>query len=183
VTVVVLDKILEHCCKLALVEDRHPVQALPANGADETFGEGMGPWRPDRRADDPDALGSKDLVEAGRELGVSVPEQEPDRRGPIGEHEAQIPGLLSDPRPNLVQHPVHGRDRGPERIEGPGRCQTSYPIVVHAGLCRTKRYASSAPTQTHLRLARSRLVSLRCLEGGIERGGFRGWPDRRRFWR
>jgi hypothetical protein len=48
-------------------------------------------------ADDPNDLGAEHLVEAGRELGVSVSDKELDSTGPLGEHEAQIPSLLSDP--------------------------------------------------------------------------------------
>jgi len=36
------------------------------------------------------------LVEAGRELGVSVPDEEFGRVNPLGQDEAEIAGLLGD---------------------------------------------------------------------------------------
>jgi len=67
-------------------EDQHALEALPADRADEALGEGVGPWRSNRRADDPDPLRSEDLVEPGRELGVAVAHQEPDGSRAFGEH-------------------------------------------------------------------------------------------------
>src|SRR2546426_113598 len=43
-----------------------------------TLGEGVGHRRADRRPDDPHALGAEHLVEGTGELGVPVPDQEPD---------------------------------------------------------------------------------------------------------
>jgi hypothetical protein len=54
------------------VEDQEPVQALGAGGADETLGDGVGPRRPDRRANDREALAAKDIVEAADEPAISV---------------------------------------------------------------------------------------------------------------
>src|ERR1019366_6437150 len=73
--VVVLDELVEHDLELALVEDQHPVEALPADGADETLGDGASPRSSDRRADNPYPVRAEHLVEAGRELPISVPHE------------------------------------------------------------------------------------------------------------
>ena len=44
----------------------------------------------------------KNLVEASGELRVSVPDKEPDRSGPVGEVQVQVPGLLGDQVPRWV---------------------------------------------------------------------------------
>ena len=81
--VVMIDVLGEDDFELTPGEGQHSVEALPADRADEALGEGVDPWGSDRRADDPDPLGAKDLVEAGRELGVPVPHQEPDGSSPL----------------------------------------------------------------------------------------------------
>jgi len=49
-----LDVLGEDGLKLTPGEDEHPVEAFPADGADEALGEGVRPRSSDRRADDPD---------------------------------------------------------------------------------------------------------------------------------
>ena len=61
VRVVALDVLTEHRCQVATSEHEHPVQALAPDRADESLGGGVDPWRPDRRLDDPDALGGEDV--------------------------------------------------------------------------------------------------------------------------
>jgi hypothetical protein len=70
---------------MTATEDQHPVQALTTHRADEALGESVGPWSPDRGADDPDALRPEDLVKTRGELGISVPDQEPDWENPVVE--------------------------------------------------------------------------------------------------
>ncbi len=77
--VVVLDEDGEHHLQLAAVEDQHSVETFPADSADEAFGEYIGPWSTDRRSDYSDSVRAKHLVEARGELGVAVPNEEPDR--------------------------------------------------------------------------------------------------------
>jgi len=68
-------------------------------GADESLGERVGTGSTDRRADDPDALGTEHLVEAGCELGIAVTDQKCDRSSPFGELKRQVPGLLDHHAP------------------------------------------------------------------------------------
>jgi hypothetical protein len=56
-------------------------EAFAAKGADETLRDRVCLRRPSRRADDPDVLALKDLVERGREFRVAVANRESDRRG------------------------------------------------------------------------------------------------------
>ena len=97
VAVVMLDELVDHGVEVTPAEDQHAIEALPADSADEALGEGVGTRRPDRRADDPNALGAEDLVEAGRELGVPVADEEIDRLRTLGEFIGQVPGLLDHP--------------------------------------------------------------------------------------
>ena len=84
--VVMIEVLHQHCFELTSVEDQHPVETLSTDGADEALGEGVGPRGSDRRADDLDPLRPEDFVETGRELGVSVPDEEPDGLSTIDHH-------------------------------------------------------------------------------------------------
>jgi len=97
VAVVVHDELVDHGFEVTSADDEHAIKALPSDSADEAFSEGVGTRSSDRRADDPNALGAEDLVEAGRELGVPVADQEPDRLRALGEFMGEIPGLLGHP--------------------------------------------------------------------------------------
>jgi hypothetical protein len=48
---------------MAASVDQDVVEALRADGSDEPLGEGVGLWRPDRGADDPDFFRPEYLVE------------------------------------------------------------------------------------------------------------------------
>jgi hypothetical protein len=94
VAVGVHDELVDHGFEVTSADDEHAIKALPSDSAEEAFSEGVGTRSSDRRADDPNALGAEDLVEAGRELGVPVADQEPDRMCALGEFMGEIPGLL-----------------------------------------------------------------------------------------
>ncbi len=114
-TVVMIDVLGEDRFELMTMEDQHPIETFPTDRANETFGEGIRPWGSDWRADDPDALGAEDFVEADGELGVAIANQEPDRSSPLSEHHGQVAGLLDDPCSSRV-----GRDSvhvDPSRIK------------------------------------------------------------------
>ena len=95
--VVVVDELAEDVFEVAPIEDQHAVEALTADGADDALGEGVGTWSTDRCADDPNTLGTEDLVEAGGELGVPISDQEPHRLISLHQLEGQVSGLLDDP--------------------------------------------------------------------------------------
>lgn len=76
--VVMIDVLGENLIELTPSEDQHSVETLAADRADESLGEGVGPRGSNRRTNDADPLRPEDLVKAGRELGVSVPHEEPD---------------------------------------------------------------------------------------------------------
>jgi len=44
------------------MKDQHPVEALAADRADEALGERIGPWSPDRRADDLNPVGAENVI-------------------------------------------------------------------------------------------------------------------------
>jgi hypothetical protein len=78
--VVVLNVRLQNAFEVASVDDQEPVEALAAKDSDETLGDRVRFRCPRRRADDPDLLALKDLVEGSCELRVAVADQEADRR-------------------------------------------------------------------------------------------------------
>jgi hypothetical protein len=97
VPAVVVDVLADHCFEVTAADDEHPVEALPADGADEALGKCFGTRGSDRCADGSNALGAENLVEASRELGVAIPDQELDRSCTLGEFIGQVPGLLEYP--------------------------------------------------------------------------------------
>ena len=113
VAVVVLDELVDDGFKVTSAYDEPAIDALPANGAHESLGEGVGTRGPDRRTDGPNALGAEGLVEAGRELGVPVADQELDRSSALGQLIGQVSGLLDDPGNSRV-----GRDPGELHLAG-----------------------------------------------------------------
>jgi hypothetical protein len=108
--VVVINEFAEDRFELAAMEDQYPVETLASRGADEPLGEHVRPRSSDRRADDPNAPGSEPLVEAGGELGVSVPDQERGRAGLFSQGQAQIASLLSDPLSHRIGGDAAHRD-------------------------------------------------------------------------
>ena len=87
-----LDELGEHDFEVAPSEDEHPVEALSSDGAYESFG--VRPRCPDRDVDDSDPLSGEDGTEGGDECRVSATDQERDRRRPVCELHADVPGLL-----------------------------------------------------------------------------------------
>jgi hypothetical protein len=89
----------EHYSQVAFAVDEQVVGALAAQGADPAFADRVGPWRLDRSLDDLDVIGFEDGIGAGGVLGVSVPDQKPDR---VLEIHKQVTGLLGHPRAGRV---------------------------------------------------------------------------------
>ena len=88
--IVVSEVLDEHLLEVTTPEDEEPVETLSADGAHKALGEGVRPRGSDRGLDDLDALGPEHLVGAGRELRVSVPDEEPGCSGSFGQDEARI---------------------------------------------------------------------------------------------
>src|ERR1019366_5721209 len=97
VAVVVLNVLVDDSFEMSTTEDEHPVQAFTPDSTDEALGEGVCSGRSDRSSNGSDALGAEHLVEAGRELGVAIADQELDRLCTLGEFIGQIPGWPGHP--------------------------------------------------------------------------------------
>jgi hypothetical protein len=69
VSVEMMLELVENCFRVSLVEDQDSVEEFAPDGADEAFGDGVGPRRPYGRLDDRDVEGGEDGVEGGGELG------------------------------------------------------------------------------------------------------------------
>jgi hypothetical protein len=74
VIVVVREVLGEDMLETTPTEDENSVEALPADAAHEPLGDRVRSRGPDRRPDDPDALGAEHVVEAGGELRVPIAE-------------------------------------------------------------------------------------------------------------
>src|SRR5664279_3522806 len=84
---------------MPLVDDQKMIEAFTPYGADESFGERVGPWRPYRRPDHPGADVGEHAVERRGELRIAIADQEPERRSPLAQIHDQVACLLSNPRP------------------------------------------------------------------------------------
>jgi hypothetical protein len=99
---------------MALAVDQHPVRALGPRGPDPAFCITVRPRRLRWSLHHPDALAGGDLIERGRELGVAVPDEEPELADPVGESHDQIADLLGGPGDVRVR-------RHPGDVHAPGR--------------------------------------------------------------
>src|SRR5664280_2861405 len=95
-SVVVGDVLPKHSLQLPASEDEHVVETFVAHGSHPAFRVGIGPGRSDRCLDHPDALGAQDLVEAGRELGVPIRDQELDGSTAVYKAADQVASHLGD---------------------------------------------------------------------------------------
>ena len=82
IIVIVLGVFGKDLGQMPLVEDQHPVEHLTAERSDNPLTDRIRPWSVRRGFDDPEAVGSEDLVEGRGELGVPVTDQEPQRIHP-----------------------------------------------------------------------------------------------------
>ena len=78
------------------------IQALAPKRSTYRSAKGIRPGRPYRRLDDPHAGAGEHVVEDGRELAVTVADQEPEPGGAFTEVHQQVAGLLSRPFPGGV---------------------------------------------------------------------------------
>jgi hypothetical protein len=97
VGVVVVCVLAKNCFGVLLVDRQYAVEEFAANAADEAFGDGIGPWRTHRGLDDADVDGGEDGVKGGRELGVTVPDEEPEAAAGVLEVHEQVARLLGQP--------------------------------------------------------------------------------------
>jgi hypothetical protein len=95
-SVVVAGILSEYPFEVSPAQDEHPVQTLCPHGSHPALGVGIGPRGSDWRPDHPDALGAEHLVEAGRELGVPVPDQELEGSTTVGQILDEVSSYLGD---------------------------------------------------------------------------------------
>jgi hypothetical protein len=96
VGVVVLDVLVEDSPEMATTLNHGPVEALVTHTPNEPFGEDVGFRGAHRGANHPDGFRFEDFVERSRELGVPIPDPQPEA-GEVLAHR-EVPGLLADPR-------------------------------------------------------------------------------------
>src|SRR4051812_26826787 len=99
-------ELVENCFRVSLVEDQDSVEEFAPDGADEAFGDGVGPRRPYGRLDDRDVEGGEDGVEGGGELGVSIADEESEPLAGVVEVHGQVAGLLGQPGGSRVRGDV-----------------------------------------------------------------------------
>jgi hypothetical protein len=106
VTVVVELVLAKYGRGMGLVDDQDVVEEFAADGADEAFGDGVGPRCLHGRPDDLDAARGEDGVEGRGELGVAIADEEPQSPASVVEVHGQVAGQLSQPRAGRVRgHP------------------------------------------------------------------------------
>jgi hypothetical protein len=91
--------------------DEHPVGALASCGAYPSLGITVRSRRPRRDLDWRHALAGEDRVKGAGELGVAVPDQEPEGAGPITEVHEEVTSPLGGPR--AVRVCCHAEDMHP----------------------------------------------------------------------
>jgi hypothetical protein len=107
-------------------EDEHPVEAFGPNGPHPSFRVGVRPRRTDRCLDYANALRGKDLVEAGRELCVAIPDEELDGARAVCQGTHQVAGYLGDEGTGRVigdSEDVHLSSRQFDHEEGVELCE------------------------------------------------------------
>jgi hypothetical protein len=97
----------QHRPQLPTADDQHPVQQLPPDGAHPPLGVGVGLRRPHRRAQHPDSLGREHRVECGGELGIPIPDQQPELADAVLQAHEQVACLLRHP----VAHGMRGHHK------------------------------------------------------------------------
>lgn len=95
--VVARHRVCQHRLQLPLPQDQHPVQQLTTGGADPPFRDGVGPRRLKTCAQEPDALGADDRIEAVGELGVPITAEGPELPDVVCQVHEQVASLLRDP--------------------------------------------------------------------------------------
>jgi hypothetical protein len=100
--------------QVGLPIDQYPAGALGPDGPHPAFGIAIRARRPRRRLRHPHTDVREDPVEGSGELGVTVPEEEPERTDPVTKIHQQIP--------RLPRRPVTVRVLGhPQNVHPPGR--------------------------------------------------------------
>ena len=103
VVVEVLFELAECCCRVPLIDKEDAVEEFAADGADEAFGDGVGPWCSYRRWDDLNIGGCEDRVERGGELGVAIADEEPESLPGVVEVHGEVARQLGQPRASRVR--------------------------------------------------------------------------------
>jgi hypothetical protein len=103
VTVVVELVLAKYGRGMGLVDVQDVVEEFAADGADEAFGDGVGPRCLHGRPDDLDAARGEDGVEGRGELGVAIADEEPQSPASVVEVHGQVAGQLSRPRAGRVR--------------------------------------------------------------------------------
>jgi hypothetical protein len=96
--VVVADVLAKDSFERSMSQNEQPVKAFCTHGPHPAFRVGIGSRRSNRCFDHPDALGAKYLVETGRELRVTVSDEELDGSTSVQEITDQIASYLGNER-------------------------------------------------------------------------------------
>ena len=173
VAIVMIGVFVQHGAKVPFAEDQQPVGAFRAGGADPSLGKRVRARRPRRNLQHVNAVACEDLIEAAGELRVPIPNQEPERAGPVRQIGEKITGLLGNPcairvgghaehvhEPGADLHHeedvqpaqrdgVHGEEITSQRARGMG-AQEATPTVISTSRRRTepRSFQESADRRT-----------------------------------
>jgi hypothetical protein len=139
-TVVVMGMVPKDCLQVARSDDQDPIEALGPDRLYPPFCEGVGARCPDRSANDIDAIGSEDRIEAVAVLGIAIVDEESHGRASILEADREVACPLSDPyRVGAVQPATWIR-----LLESSMKNSTS-PLPSLAAVARSDRRRSLRP--------------------------------------
>jgi hypothetical protein len=110
----------EDAVEVTPVQDQDPVEALAAERPDPPLGVGVRVRRPNRCADDPDALATEHRVEVTTELAITIVEQKPEPTLSVVElhHEVGRAGDELDPAPLDRHEEQHVDARQQDLLDG-----------------------------------------------------------------
>ena len=158
VIVVVALEVAQHGCSVSSVDDQETVEQFAADGADESFGDRVRPWRAHRRLDDLDVDGGEHGVEGGGELGVAVADQEPKVATGVVEIHEQVAGQMYQPGAGRVRGDPQDVYPAGGVLDDEERVQPVQGRWCRCGTCRRPRSPVPALGRTATRSDRSAVV-------------------------
>ena len=127
-TVVVLDIVPKNCLQVARSDDQDPIEALGLDCLHPPLCEGVGARCLDRGANDVDAIGSEDHIEATTVLRITVVDEESHGRASILEAHREVACLLGDPHRIGTGGAAGDVDRGLGSDRGSGVAEARPPL-------------------------------------------------------
>lgn len=125
--IVIVDIRGQHTMEMAFAQDQELVQTLLSNRTNPAFGERIRIGSPHWRPDDRNILRCEDRLEARRELGVTIVDQEAHGEHAILNLPTELPRLLSHPRTGRVSRAAGQMDAATSQLNEKQDVQSLQP--------------------------------------------------------